>query len=419
MDFKKVKTVGSILAAAAMSVAFADVPTVSGVKVQQRYPWNALVDIDYTITGDTTGLDVAITVRDLQNDRCYTPTNFTVTPLATAGAHRATWNPVADGASIISTNIVVTVSLICTADPIPPVVSTPTGGGLYCVIDLSGGANATSYPVTYLDAAPGGGFNVDAYKTDKLVLRKIAAGTFKMGTSSTYTTLTKPFYIGVFEVTQRQWELVMGTKPSYFNNTEYYATRPVEKVSYKMIRGSSQGADWPYSTSVDGDSFLGKLRARTGLDFDLPTEAQWEYACRAGTTTHFNNGKNRNGEINDANLNEVGRYRDNGGYINGSSSPGQGSTTENGTNKEGAYQPNAWGLYDMHGNVWEWCLDWFSGKLAGGNDPKGSYDGSYRILRGGSWYSFADCCASSYRSGNYPSGANNYYGFRLARTLSD
>ena len=407
------KAFAAMVVAVAVSAALAESPTVSDVKVQQRYPWNALVDIDYTINGDTTGIGVTITVQDLQNGRSYTPTNFTEMPLATPGAHRATWNPVADGASIISTNIIVTVSLICTAEPLPPIVSAPTDGGLYCVIDLSGGTNATSYPVTYLDAAPSGGFNVDAYKTDKLVLRKIEAGRFAMGTSSTTTTLTKPFYIGVFEVTQRQWELVMGTRPSYFNSEECYATRPVEKISYKMIRGSSSGAGWPFSSDVDGDSFLGRLRARTGIAFDLPTEAQWEYACRAGTTTQLNSGKNRTGEINDANLNEVGRYRHNGGYIDGSTKPGQDSMTDKGTAKVGSYQPNAWGLYDMHGNVWEWCLDWFKGTLAGGDDPQGSYDGTFRVLRGGSWYSYADCCTSPYRSANYPTGMNDYYGFRL------
>ncbi len=409
----------AMVAAAAMLGAFADAPTVSGVKARQRYPWNALVDIDYTITGDTSGRDVAIAVQDIQNGRSYRATSFTVTPLATAGAHRATWNPAADGVSMISTNVIVTVALICAAEPMPPMSPPPTGDGLYCVIDLSGGANAASYPVTYMAEAPSGGFNVDEYKTDRLVLRKVAAGTFAMGKSSTSTTLTKPFYIGVFEVTQRQWELVMGTRPSYFSNAECYMTRPVEKVSYKMIRGSSHGADWPFSTDVDGDSFLGKLRARTGIGFDLPTEAQWEYACRAGTTTHFNNGKGLAGGTYDANLNEVGRYRYNGGYIGGTSSPGQGSTTENGTREAGAYKPKDWGLYDMHGNVWEWCLDWYGGTLAGGNDPIGSYSSSNRILRGGSWYSVADCCASSYRSANYPSSRNNYYGFRIVWTLSN
>ena len=150
----------------------------------------------------------------------------------------------------------------------------------YCVIDLSAGSSAASYPVTYLLEPPNGGFNVSEYKTTKLVLKCIEAGSFKMG-GSYDVTLTKPFYCGLFEVTQRQWELVTGSNPcsstSYGNGNSY----PVHYVSYNMIRGSSAGAGWPSSSAVDASSFLGKLRARTDLDFDLPTEAQWEYACRA------------------------------------------------------------------------------------------------------------------------------------------
>ncbi len=284
---------------------------------------------------------------------------------------------------------------------------------MYCVIDLSAGVNAVNYPVTYLDEPPAGGFNTDEYKTNKLVLRRIEPGTFIMGNDQSdathRVTLTKPFYCGLFEVTQRQYELVMGERPSYFNNTQYYATRPVERVSYNMIRGSSAGAGWPGSSAVDADSFIGKLRAKTGiLEFDLPTEAQWEYACRAGTTSDYNNGGSS-----ESDLNLLGRYADNGGSAGDGK---QSCTPSEGSAKVGSYQPNAWGLYDMHGNVWERCLDWHNNSLSYGLDPKGISSGTHHVTRGGCWGHPAQSCRSASRESSSPAGRANWDGFRLART---
>ena len=262
---------------------------------------------------------------------------------------------------------------------------------LYIVIDLSAGSSASSYPVTYLDAPPSGGFNVDAYKTTKLVLKRIEAGSFKMG-GSTQTTLSKPIFIGLFEMTQKQWELVTGGNPSQSGYTG--DKKPVDTVSYRSIRGSSNGVQWPSSSAVDSSSFLGRLRARTGLDFDLPTEAQWEYACRAGTTTAYSYGDSANGNFM--------------WYADNSSS----------THEVGTKQPNPWGLYDMHGNVQEWCLDWYASSLSGGTDPKGSSSGSGRVLRGGSWHNYANYCTSSSRNYNASLAESNVYGFRLALPIA-
>ena len=348
---------------------------------------NGKVDIGYTITGaDATNTALAVTMIDNDTGEVHTLTD--------AGRHRVTWDTAVDGLDLVSSNVTATVSLVRRGS-----ASTATEG-LYCVIDLSGGPDATRWPVSYLSAVPSGGW-MDEYKTTKFILRRIEAGTFIMGGGSSdgsrRVTLTKPFYMGVFEVTQKQWELVMGSWPgsspsSYYGRGDPY---PAYYVSYDDIRGSSSGARWPASSAVDASSFLGRLRAKTGLDFDLPTEAQWEYACRVGTMTMYYWGD----EMNDC----YAWYS---------------SNSDSKTHPVGTKFPNAWGLYDMSGNVWEWCRDWY-GTLAYGADPVGSASGSYRVLRGGSWYSSSGRCTSSYRNSNDPSYRSSSYGFRLVRVLSD
>ena len=294
----------------------------------------------------------------------------------------------------------------------------------YLVVDLSEGPTATNYPVGYTNAAPQGGWT-DEYKTTKLVLRRIPGGTFKMGSPANevghwtsevlhQVSLTKDFYIGVFEVTQKQWERVAGTWPSYFTNASCRDSRPVEQVSYNNIRGSNAGAGWPTNDNVDADSFMGRLRTRTGLSFDLPTESQWEHACRAGTISALNSGYELTNTSSDARMSEVGRYWSNGPDRFGMEPS---VDTSGGTAKVGSYLPNAWGLHDTHGNVYEWCLDWYGTYPGTVSDPKGAASGVYRMLRSGGWNGDARFCRSANRAGNPSSMVVNSYGFRTAMCL--
>jgi formylglycine-generating enzyme required for sulfatase activity len=189
-------------------------------------------------------------------------------------------------------------------------------------------------------------------------------------------TLTNAFYIGRYEVTQAQWQARMGNNPSSFQGNPQ---RPVETVSWNTIQG-----------------FL----SATGLR--LPTEAEWEYACRAGTTTPFHSGPGfPNGTPNDNLVAQIAWFNCNDGCN---------------TKPVGGKAANALGLHDMLGNVWEWCGDWYGGySSAPQTNPTGPGSGSYRVLRGGSSYDVTSLVRSSFRYGFTPGGADLNVGFRVAR----
>ena len=363
-------------------------PTISDVKVTPIPPWG--IAIDYNVSGvEAENLPMALRIAAIDGGVTNVATSLSGETDFENGDHRVYWNMSKDGITSKTTTGSVSVSFLRLAR--------------YYILDLSSGCDAESYSVSCLDEPPNEGFTNEVYKTTKLVLKCVDAGSFIMGDDQTdeshRVTLTKPFYMGLYEVTQKQWELVMGTNPSYY--TTDGAMKPVEQVSYSMIRGSTKGANWPASDAVDGedegdgdDSFLGRLRRRTGVKFDLPTEAQWEYTCRAGTTTTYSFG--------DSAGNSVGIY-----YMwyhenNGASEK-----------EVGLKLPNKWGFYDMHGNVLEWCLDRY-GTLSYGTDPNGSSSGSFRVARGGDFLSVKSYCTSSRRDYFDPSSSHVYTGFRLA-----
>jgi len=200
--------------------------------------------------------------------------------------------------------------------------------------------------------------------------------------------LTKAFYLAANEVTNAQYKLFDAAHTSTADGDR----RPVMQVSYN-----------------DAVAFAAWLSAQTGDTYGLPTEAQWEYACRAGTTTPFSFGPN----ITAAQVN----YRGSFPYNGAPAGLYRATTTD-----VGSFPANAWGLYDMHGNVWEWCADWYgpyTGNLTSVTvDPTGDSVPALRVLRGGAFNIAAEIARSAARNGNPPTNSSDYYGFRPARLVT-
>ena len=270
----------------------------------------------------------------------------------------------------------------------------------YMIVDLTTGEVSTQ------PEAPGDLLTNAAYKTTKMVLRRIPAGTVKMNGGQLEVRLTLDYYLGVFECTQAQWEAVMDGNPSRHKGPH----RPVESVAWAGERRGAtvRGGAWPGGQPSD-ESFLGRMRAKCGgrWAFDLPTEAQWEHACRAGTQTELSSGKDLGGDLVSPNVAEVGRYFHN-------RDDGKGGHTEH--TAVGSYLPNAWGLYDMHGNVWEWCLDWWWRLPTGAVEDYEGHPGEVggRVLRGGAWSNAAWFCVVEARDEGSPQWCySSSVGFRV------
>ena len=242
------------------------------------------------------------------------------------------------------------------------------------------------------------GLESDVWRSTHCLMKLIpAAGeTFRMGSPTNETdrtvvrevahnvTFTKDFYIGVFEVTRGQYTNVVASLPASSKGDGFDC--PVNHVRFDAI-------------TADG-GFLDVLSTRSGVDFGLPTDAQWEFACRAGSRTAYNNGT-------DGGLGDLAWYNGNSGYASGLVT----------TKRVGTKSPNAFGLYDMHGNLYELCRDWYSegATYSDGScvtDPTGPTSGSTIVYRGGSFGAGAAQCRSAFRAGGATSG-NAHFGFRL------
>ena len=224
---------------------------------------------------------------------------------------------------------------------------------------------------------------------DEMEFVLIEPGTFEMGSPETEAgrdddetlhtvTITQPFYLGKYEVTQEQWQAVMGDNPADFSSCGQDC--PVESVSWE-----------------DAQAFIAALNRLEGVEtYRLPTEAEWEYAARAGTRTAYHFGDDA------SQLGAYAWYSDNG---------------DDQTHPVGQKQPNGWGLFDMHGNVWEWVHDWKEAYPRGTvTDPRGPSSGVLRVVRGGGWYYNAHYCRAAYRFRVGPGARVSHLGFRLART---
>ena len=443
MNIKKITV--AALATATTAYLVAAVPEVTGVTMTQATD-SRLVTINYTLsdapavitldvqtnaTGDVWASIGGAAIWNAMGD---------VWKRVETGSHTITWHPdhswpdhkIADGGA----RAVVTAWAL---------ENTPD----YMVVDLGVANSVYYYPsVDFLPGSEIGQKNAvvnnTAYKTTKLLMRKIMARgvTWTMGSAAGETqrnsqtpsvdvekphgvTLTNNYYIGVFEVTQAQWKNITPTSTATPQFTAEAAMRPMERVSYNEIRNSASATantayNWP--ANPNASSFLGLLRAKTGLDFDLPTEAQWEFAARAGNGSGFwSDGSAIKNTDTDANLNNLARYSSNHG---GSSTTSTLAPSVGGTAIVGSHKPNSWGLYDVHGNVWEACLDWYADNITTFDgkvniNPSNSAQtlsgatGSGRVRRGGSWYHVAGNCRPAHRTSAAPDGQNADAGLRV------
>ena len=320
-------------AALATAGLFAEV-TITGVSARQRWPWNNLVDVDFTIGGAAQGEVFAISVSGTTVTPNGTATlhakTFTTEPIAKDGANRVVWDFGADYPDTKVDDLSVTVTATPYSDAMP----------VYLVVDVSGGASASSYPVRYTTTAPVHtvGQN-DPCKTTEIWLRRVkdggpatmgngdGSGTYRFYPNH-YVTLTKDYYLGIFPLTGDQVRNITTADYQYFTNETYRATRPADNISWNQARGKNTRMD----SAPTAASLLGVIRARSGLDFDLQTEWQWEYAMRAGSTSATPS----------CFIRSLPRAR----------TDGRNSTEDEGSFYVDRSGPNPWGFYLTIGNIW-------------------------------------------------------------------
>ncbi len=406
----------ALLASLFAASALADA-SISNVSARQRWPWNSLVDVDFTVDGAAQGetfrVSVSATATMGGREANFHASSFATEPIAKAGANRVVWDFGADYPDTRVDDLLVTVTATPFSDTTP----------VYLVVDISSGKNATKWPVRYTTLPPVHTPGVeDPCKTTELWLKRVKAGSISIPNDPifgqyaypSYTcVLTEDYYLGVFELTQAQCYNIKGSYHSKFTNALYRATRPVDTIASEVnIRNPPFDSSNP-DAATDNSCIIGRLRQRTGLAFDLPTEWQWEYACRAGETgQNYNQGTYRS-QSNSQPPNDYEWKGTRGMW-----------SADYGTSYVDQYPPNRWGFYGIIGNVAECCLNLTASISAGDTltDPQGpAGTGRRRRFRGGMWTTEQQANNCRYAWGEAPdswNGTINWaYGARICLTI--
>jgi len=384
--------------------------TISDVIVRQQWPWNGKVNIDYVLS-DPSGGEHDINVVLHNADQIITNEYGSLTGDlfgVKSGAHRIVWDPQFNSPTYAN-NAMADFSVT---------LSTDDDAATYMVVDISGGADAAAFPVTFTNHPPEGGWKQDVYKTTKLVLRHIPAGSFRMGSPEDeightdkreklhMVTFTNDFYIGIFETTAAQYSNMVHTAAEYSDGTAG-SKYPVNLVSPQTLRGDDCYESGTYP-ALQSDSFFGRLAEKFSFSgkfadyaFDLPTLSQWEYACRAGTVGAWNDGTTITNDTDDAQLTRLGYWR-----------------SKFWRQPVGQLVPNAFGLYDMHGNVSELCVDkvgdaktlWTGEPLVEPLAPSDAWPWTHGAQKGGNARAYPTGCRSAMLS----PGNGEWVGFRIA-----
>ncbi len=455
-DFSTAAAAATVAAAAATAAMAVDVTNVT----MSQNSATCKVTINYTLSGPAVvTLDILTNAvpnaadgwTSIGGEHICNAQGDVWKKIDSAGTYTITWQPIeswldenGDGFKVASGCAKARVSAW-------PLDNTPD----YMVVDISSAAQPNTqryYPrVDFLPGSvlgqKGAVTNNPNYKTSMLVMRKIMAKdvTWTMGSTGAETqrvtdndkeathqvTLTNNYYIGIFEVTQSQFAEVW---PNYIWDAPRWSVegsmRPRDTVWFNAIRGNE---DYYWPNDPDPTRFFGLLRTRTGImDFDFPSEAQWEFAARAGNGSgYWGDGSAILNNNTDANLGRIARYRWNApSTANNATAFATLGPSQGGTAIVGSYAPNAWGLYDMFGNVAEYCLDWYQDDISDYNgrvnvnsaNPQQYLDGTaipsdrnnqMHVKKGGCWDFDAYLCRPAWRSAQSTMGSSHNYGFRV------